>query len=171
MADRGALPKFDKREVIKSEIAVRKAGDGLSEAVGIDPVAFHIGEKVYVVLETEVTAVDHRPVPKTDVLARKHVLTTETATVVDGAMVEEVLAKQRERIEAARLEAQREKEAAAGVQRVPGTEPWADGDEDDDDLPGDGFSDDDSGVPGDELAPPANADDAAWERGEDDRSE
>jgi hypothetical protein len=131
----GTLPTFDGRDVIKSEISIRKAGDGLSEALQIEPTAFHIGEKVYVVLETEVTAVDHRPIPKAEaVLGRKHVLSTETATIVDPSLVEAVLTAQRDKIEKARLEAQRAKEEAAGVQRVPGTEPWDDQD-DDDDLP------------------------------------
>lgn len=151
------LPQFDGRDVIKSELAIRKAGDGLSEALQIEPVAFHIGEKVYVVLETEVTAVDHRPIPKAEsVLGRKHVLTTETATIVDPALVEEVLEAQRKKIEKARQDAQRAKEEAAGVQRVPGTEPW-EGDEDD--LPGTGFDGDDEDGPD----PDAGSDDEGSE--------
>lgn len=175
----GKLPQFDGRDVIQSTIAVRKAGDGLSEALNIDPAPFHIGEKVYVVLECEVTAVDHRPVPKTDVLARKHVLTTETATIVDESLVDGVLTAQREALEAARLEAQRKREEEAGVQRVPGTEPWESGGEDDADLPGDGFTDGDdpddpdgdAGAEVHELRPPDDPDDAAWEAGAEPDSE
>lgn len=183
------LPPFDGRDVIASSISIRKAGDGLSEALDIDPTAFSIGERVFVVLECEVTAVDHHPIPKAEsVLGRKHVLTTETATIIDGALVEAQLAQQRELIEEAKLARQRVKEQEAGVQRVPGTEPWSDGDEDADDLPADGFGDDDDddtpapdgeGPDGDpdedddlpdnvtELAPPADPADAAWEAGDD----
>lgn len=138
----GALPSFDGRDVIKSTVAIRKAGDGLSDALDIEPSPFSIGERVVVILETEVTAVDHREVPKTDVLARKHVLTTTMATIADPSLVADVLEAQRAKNEEHRLALQREREEADGVQRVPGTEPW--GDDDDADLPADGFDDEDS---------------------------
>lgn len=173
------LPTFDGRDVIASTIAVRKAGDGLSEALSIEPAPFHIGETVFVVLECEVTAVNHLPIPKAEsVLARKHVLTTETATIVDGALVAEVLGQQKAKLETARLEAQRAKEEKDGVQRVPGTAPWdgegedpnAEGAVDDGDLPPDPFAEGDAedegagtGPDGEAVDPPADPDDAEWE--------
>lgn len=119
------LADFDGRQVIRTSIAVSNAGDGLSEALRIDPREFHHGEIVHVVLECTVDQVRFVPVDPKDPsgpLVRSHRLKAGTATVVDADLVREQIDRQRLRIEKAR-------EAAAGVQRIPGTEPdgwWGD---------------------------------------------
>lgn len=120
------LQPFDGRDVLRTSIAITRAGDGLSEALRIDPREFHHGEVVHVVLECVVTKVDFRPIDPKDPdgpLVRSHTLSAGTATVVDADLVSDHLAKQRDRIQKAR-------EEAAGIQRIPGTEPEGWGDDD-----------------------------------------
>lgn len=108
----GKLSPFDGRDVLRSTIMVTKAGDGLSEAMKIDPQEFHHGERVYVVLECEVSKVRFDPIKDTDALSRVHVLAAGNAAIVDEQLVRQVLDEQADRVQAAR-------EAAAGVQRIP----------------------------------------------------
>ncbi len=49
-----ALTSFDGRDVIKTTIAITKAGDGLSDALKVDPQEFSLGDEVVVVLKCEV---------------------------------------------------------------------------------------------------------------------
>lgn len=119
------LADFDGRPVIRTAIAVSNAGDGLSEALRIDPREFHHGEIVHVVLECTVDQVRFVPVDAKDPsgpLVRSHRLKAGTATVVDADLVSEHIERQRLRIQAAQ-------EAAAGIQRIPGTEPEGWGEE------------------------------------------
>lgn len=105
------LPKFDGRDVIASSIAVRNAGDGLSKAMKVEPEAYHIGDKVFVVLECEVANVAHEPIDKDAPRGpqrRKHVLRAGTATLVDETLVKDVLEEQRLKIE-----------QAEGIERLP----------------------------------------------------
>jgi hypothetical protein len=113
------LGTFDRREVIKSTIAVTNAGDGLSKAMGVEPQAMDLGDKVYVVLECEVAKVTFTEVDDTSKLARNHTLKAGDATIVDEDLVREHLDEQSRRIE-----------EASGVHRLPleeeGGEPKAD---------------------------------------------
>lgn len=135
MADTSKLSPFDGCPVVRTAIAVTKAGDGLSEALKVDPQEYHVGDKVYVVLECEVAAVRFKPVDKDtpDVLVREHTLRAGTATMVDGDLVATQLAEQAERIQLA-------KEAAEGVARLP-----YEGNGDDPDGEGSGMYTDDEG--------------------------
>lgn len=105
------LSTFDGRDVIKATIAVTNAGDGLSDALKVDPQEFSLGDKVYVVLETEVAKIRFEEIKDTDALARVHVLKAGNATIVDGTLVAAQIAEQAERIRLA-------KEAEQGVQRL-----------------------------------------------------
>lgn len=139
--DTHQLGEFEGRPVIASTVKLTKAGDGLSAALQIDPVRYAVGERVFIVIEAEVGAVAHAPVKGAETtLMRSHVLRTETATMVDGELVQTVLDEQRAKIEAAELERLRAREEAAGVQRLRGTEPWSD-DELDDLPPSDDLDD------------------------------
>lgn len=101
------LTPFDGKDVLSAGIAIRNAGDGLSEALSVDPQEFHHGEKVYVVLECEVDKVRFDPVKDSDGLRRVHVFKAGTATIVDESIVATQLDDQRRKIE-----------AAAGVRRL-----------------------------------------------------
>jgi len=102
------LSRFEGMEVLSTTAAIRKAGDGLSAAVKVDPVELHHGETVYVVLETTVEKIRHDPVKDTDGLQRVHLLVTNAATIVDAGLVADYLEQQKERIE-----------KAAGIARLP----------------------------------------------------
>jgi len=106
------LGTFDDRDVLRTTIAVTNAGDGLSDALKVDPKLMHLGEKVYVVLECEVAKVRFDPIKDTDALSRVHVLKAGTATLVDADLVRAQLDEQAERI-------LRAKEAEAGISRLP----------------------------------------------------
>lgn len=118
-----ALAAFDGREVTAVGIKVTNAGDGLSDAMRVDPTEFRLGERVIVVLDTIVGRVEHTALD--DVadgpVRRDHVLRAEGATIVDLTIVQEHLRVQADRIRRAR-------EAAQGIQRIPGTDEWGDED-------------------------------------------
>jgi hypothetical protein len=110
LADSSPLSPFDGKQVVRSTIAVTNAGDGLSDALGIDPQEFHHGDTVYVVLECEVAKVSLVPVDKDTpgILLRQHTLRAGTGTIVDGDLVAEQVARQAERIDTARRRAKGE---------------------------------------------------------------
>jgi hypothetical protein len=114
-----SLTAYEGADVVQSTIRITRAGDGLSDGLNIDPVEYHLGDKVHVVLECVVTRVAHEPVKDTDVLKRVHTLAAEMGTIVGHEVVDAVLDEQRVKIEKAR-----------GVERLPlGSE----GDDDDGD--------------------------------------
>lgn len=120
------LGRFDRREVIKSTIAVTNAGDGLSKAMSVDPQAMDLGDKVYVVLECEVAKVTFTEIDDTKKLARNHTLRAGGATLVDEDLVRDHLDSMAERIE-----------QAQGVHRLP-LEEDGEPDEGGDGEPGEG---------------------------------
>lgn len=105
------LHRFEGREVIGTKIAITGAGDGLSEAMSIEPEELRLGEKVFVVLEAEVSKITHTQVKDTDSLIRVQNLKAGVATLVDEDMVADVLAEQREKN-------RRAAEEKAGVTRL-----------------------------------------------------
>lgn len=109
----GALQPFDGTPVLRSTIQITKAGDGLSEAMKVEPREFHLDDEVYVVIKTRVSRVAFKPMSKDDdYLQRIHTLEAGDATIVDASLVGEVVAAQAERI-------LRAKEEAEGVTRIP----------------------------------------------------
>lgn len=112
LAAPGKLEPFDGRDVLRSTIKITNAGDGLSEALKIDPQEFHHGQRLFVVLEVECTKVEYAPIKDTEALSRGHSLRASTAAIVDEVLVKQVIDEQRDRIQAAR-------DAAAGVERIP----------------------------------------------------
>lgn len=131
------LTPHDGREVVATTVVIAKAGDGLSQALAIEPVELHHGEEVFVVLKGRVGPIRYDPVMHdgrdTGTLVRKQTINAETVTLVEAELVAGVLEEQAEKIkqaeaeEAARKAAlaaeekerrQREKEAADGTQRI-----------------------------------------------------
>lgn len=104
------LAKYEGREVIATAMRVVKAGDGLSAALDLDPAELRIGERGYVILEWEVTKIDHKQVtPASKALVRTHTLTAQRAMIVDGEAVARTLDEHEEGIKD-RLEAAEEAE-------------------------------------------------------------
>lgn len=115
MPDRQNLTPFEDVDVLRVQVAVTNAGDGLSEALAVDPTPLPLGATVHVVLECRVQQVKFVPAvdkehPE-DGLARVHVLRAGRATIVGATDVAAALDSQADRILRAR-------EAAAGVQRL-----------------------------------------------------
>ena len=112
LADRSGLAPFEGHDVIATTISITKAGDGLSEALAIEPSELSIGDEVFVVLRTIVSKVSHAPVPKAEgCYVRQHTLRTEDGTIIDGALVAAAVSGQAEKVRLAR-------EKAAGVHRL-----------------------------------------------------
>lgn len=96
------LHGFEGRHVIGTKVAITHAGDGLSEAMSIDPEELPLGAVVYVVLECETTRVAYEPVKDTGTLIRKHTLRAGTATLIEKDSVGQLLEDQRVKIERAK---------------------------------------------------------------------
>lgn len=111
-ADPNGLGDFEGRTILSTTIQITNAGDGLSQAMKVDPIILHHGEKRFVVLEVDVDKIRFDPIKDTQGVARVHVLKASTATFIDGAAVEEALDAQREKIDRAR-------ERAEGIARLP----------------------------------------------------
>lgn len=107
----GPLEPFEGREVIGSQIKITNAGDGLSEALAVEPAAFPLGSKHYVVLEVDVAKVQMQGVKDTDSLIRVHTFKAMGATIVDAELVAELVDHQKDII-------RMRKEEAAGIQRL-----------------------------------------------------
>lgn len=118
------LGTFEGADVSRAAIQITNAGDGLSEAVKVEPIVIHRGDTGYLVLEWECVEVRFTPADKENPhgdAVRVQKLKAGTATFVDAALVGELIAEQREK----NLKA---KEDAAGIQRLE----FEDGDEDGD---------------------------------------
>lgn len=105
MAPRDHLGTFEGRDVLRTTVAITKAGDGLSAALGIEPDALPMGRTVYVLLECTVGGVTFEPAEKSDPEmghVRKHKLVAGTATIVDTDVARPLIAEQRRRIDEAR---------------------------------------------------------------------
>jgi len=96
------LGEYEGRDVLRSEIVIKNAGDGLSDPLGLDPIALHHDDIVYVVLKCEVTDVSHPRIKDTGCLRRKHTLVTQEALIIDGQLVAGLLDQQRQRIRLAK---------------------------------------------------------------------
>lgn len=106
-----ALEPFEGRDVIGSKVAITRAGDGLSDALSVDPGAFDLGAEIYVVLKCEVGKVRYSEVKDTQSLVREHTFVAEAATIVDADLVADLVQAQ---VEMTR----KRKEEAAGIQSL-----------------------------------------------------
>lgn len=95
------LRKFEGRDTTGASIKITNAGDGLSQAMEIEAIELRLGDKVYVVLETEVSAISLRPSKEGKGVIRVQTLKAGVATIVAEELVKDVLEEQRLAIEAA----------------------------------------------------------------------
>lgn len=111
------LPAYEGREVVHASMKITRAGDGLSEALQLAPVALHHGDEVHLVLKGRVIDVQHPLLKSTDDdedrLVRKHVVQTEEITIVDEGDVQAALNQAAEKLATLRDE-------AAGREPLPG---------------------------------------------------
>lgn len=107
-----AIPPIGGKDIARVTMSLTKAGDGLSEALKIDPIFYELDTEVYVVAKCKVGSYKVKPVKDTSYISLEHVLEAQEAFIVEGDLVAEIVAAQAERIRLA-------KEKAAGVTRIP----------------------------------------------------
>jgi hypothetical protein len=116
------LPKFGKRNVRKAGLTVRKTGDGLSEALAFEPVAYWPGDEIYLVVKAVVVDVAHpaenRKHPDQDDLTRMHIADAIEVASIPVEVAEPLLKEADARLHEFRLAASLEEERAAGIQRL-----------------------------------------------------
>lgn len=91
------LPPFESNNVANAKVRITRAGDGLSEALKVEPRAIQLGEQVYYVLSGECVQVNH--VEKDEVLTRVHTIAAERITEIDGETANKMLANAAEALE------------------------------------------------------------------------
>lgn len=136
MADTSVLGDFEGRKVIRSPMRITGAGDGLSEALAIDPRKLNVGDRVVFVMEGILTGVNHVVAKGYESdepdapLWRVQTVRAGAATIVDvnssgdATTVEELLKVQKVRIQRARDEAA----GTSDLGTTPGVDGWSDED-------------------------------------------
>lgn len=111
------LPDAEGHEVAHASMKITRAGDGLSEALQLAPVALHFDEEVFIVLRGVVADVQHPKLKSTDEneqrRVRRHIVETKEITIVDADDVQGALNQAAERLATLRDE-------AAGREPLPG---------------------------------------------------
>jgi len=116
--NRNVLNDIEGLPVVQSTIAITNAGDGLSQAMKVEPTAFHTGDTHYVVLECEVAKFAFVPVDSDNPKGpqkRVHTFRAGVATIVDASIVEQLVKDQA----AKNLSVA---EGEAGIARLPGVD-------------------------------------------------
>lgn len=128
LADTTHLTEYRGREVRKTKVTITNAGDGLSEALGIEPQEFEQGDEVFVLLRTVVGShklevmKGYDPDEGDAPLVLVQQLRAQDATVVTKEFADR-------HIKAQRVKIQRAKDEAEGKGRLdaqPGAEGWDD---------------------------------------------
>lgn len=122
LADASGLPEYLGKPTVRTTIAVTNTGDGLSQAMAVDPVVYEPGSTQYVVIECEVPSHTFDLMEGGEAYELKQKLKGGVAVVVDADLVKQVIDEQRERIRKAR-------DAAQGIMAMPFEEGAADGDD------------------------------------------
>lgn len=109
------LGSFQGKPVVASKVIVKKAGDGLTKPLAAEPRAFMSGERVPMLLWGTWGSIGFDPTKEGHGFVQVHDFDTEEAAVldhVDAAMLDGLLASQREKVaewerEQARLKAEK----------------------------------------------------------------
>jgi hypothetical protein len=101
--DPDALPLFEKMPVHGSTVKITKAGDGLSAALDVQPVAMHIGDTAYYVLRTVVRQVTHKETNDARIL-RQHTVEVVAISEIDAELADKTLRIAAEELQRARAE-------------------------------------------------------------------
>lgn len=110
------LGSYQRKKVQSTVVKITKAGDGLSEALSIEPVNLPINGKVYVLLECEVEQHAHKRVRTRgrnaavvpNLVQLIQTLEAQTVTLVDADLAKAPIEAQRQRIAEARAAAEAE---------------------------------------------------------------
>lgn len=115
------LASFEGRNEVASTIKIMRAGDGLSTPLAAEPRGWAQGDRLPVLLWTTVGKITHEPATEGKGVVRLHILNTDEAAVldhVDEALLDDLLASQRERVAEYEATIAAEKEAAKGIQKL-----------------------------------------------------
>jgi hypothetical protein len=85
-----ALPQFEGEDVAKAAVRITNAGDGLSEALKVQPKALNMHDEVFYVLRGEVSQVNHKT-DKDDLLTRLHTVKASEITEIDADTAQKML--------------------------------------------------------------------------------
>lgn len=97
------LGTFEGRDVIATPIVIRKAGDGLSKSLDLDPVIIHQGDDLYVVLKLHCDGIKFKAnKDRDDMLDRVADCSAVLCTVVEEKSVAKALAAQARKFEQAK---------------------------------------------------------------------
>lgn len=99
-----ALPTFEGEPVAKATVRITRTGDGLSEALKIDPQAFHPGQRLHFVLSGTVQQVNHVQADEDAPLERRHTITTDAIYEIDPDTARKLIAAAAEELERTRAE-------------------------------------------------------------------
>lgn len=114
MTKSNQLPMFERQEVDRSTVRITKAGDGLSEALKVEPKALLLGGEVFYVLRCRVRRVAH-DMDQDENVVRVHTLDVEQITEVERGAVERMLDDAAERLQRARDEASGQQNLVTGT--------------------------------------------------------
>lgn len=99
------LPMFEGSDVTEASLRITRAGDGLSDALDLEPEALHHGERVYYVLEGLVSQVNHVPVKAGSTkLRRVHTVVAQRIAPLAQHQADPYLNAEQERIAKLRQE-------------------------------------------------------------------
>lgn len=97
----GGLGNFEGDQIARSTVKITKAGDGLSDALKVEPVVFHRGDTVYFVLRGKVRYAAFPPEKKDSAdVVRQHIIDTVDIAIVQEADVAKMLEENAKRVQA-----------------------------------------------------------------------
>lgn len=103
MTNSAKIPPFEDIDVDRATVRITNAGDGLSEALRVQPKAFHMGEEVFFVLRGEVTQINHRT-DRDESVTRVHTVKASDITEVDPLTAQRMLTAAAEDLEKRKAE-------------------------------------------------------------------
>lgn len=106
MTATAALPDFEGQEVRQASVRITNAGDGLSEALKVAPIALHHGQEVHYVLRGRVADVNHRQKDEDDPLVRVHTVKATAITPIAPELAEKLLGEAAAELRKAKAEAE-----------------------------------------------------------------
>jgi hypothetical protein len=107
------LGKFERKPILATRLVVRRTGDGLSNAMEIEPAVYHHDEVVGVYIEGRISDIGHPNIKDTNGVARVHILLADSALVIPTEEREAFKVRIKEQELAVQLK--REKEAGIGA--------------------------------------------------------
>ncbi len=115
MNQQAALPTFEENAVTISRVKIVNAGDGLSEALKVDPVALFLDDDAYYVLQGKVTGVAHI-IDKDGITCRVHTIKAGSIAPVDMETASKAIQTYAEETE--RLRAEQAGQLALGAEQA-----------------------------------------------------